>query len=228
MQTCSLHTEIIKTHSRFKHCITLFSFSASLIGLTGLLFISKLTSLIIYPKYLFVLSLTMGFPLIFHNRWPPILKPIQPYYWLTFLGFFLPFQFSLLLLLNQNQICLHLATLMSFTILVLLIKTVFIAPISLSGILISYIIYYFLYDGKLENNNIIITIYSIFIITLFIGIIEFQRQKHQEKKFNHLNSISGTIAHELRTPIASILLGLEALRKYPINKNWFCRICEIL
>lgn len=61
------------------------------------------------------------------------------------------------------------------------------------------------------DNSVIITTFSCFIIVLFIGALEFHRKKYQEKKMEHFKLISGSIAHELRTPLSSTLLGLNSL-----------------
>jgi signal transduction histidine kinase len=64
----------------------------------------------------------------------------------------------------------------------------------------------------LFESNTIITTFTSFIIVCLIGIIEFQKKKHQERTINHLKLVSGSIAHELRTPLSSILLGLSSLK----------------
>lgn len=211
MNKHSLHTEIVKNHLQFRHCFFWFSTAIFLFS-SALLYLNlKLEFSLISTNCFFILSFCLIVPLMFHNYWPKSISFMQPYYWITALSYVLPFQFSLLLLFNQNIIIFHLLALMSFIALILLVNTLFVAPISIISIMTAYITYCLITKNTSIDNNLIVTTFSCLIIGLFICVLEWHRKKYVEKQMEHWKLISGSIAHELRTPLSSTLIGLDTL-----------------
>lgn len=212
----SLHTEIKKNHLQFQYCISLIS--TLFFFLFSIFLLINLNLKPYIPNYFLVIGLCLTIPLFFHNHWPKPINFILPYYWLIALCYFFPFQFSILLLFNQNVLFLHLAILIALVIMILLVNLLFIFPLIMIGILASYSTFCLTTGITALEDSIIITTLTACIIGFLMSAIEFYKQKHQERKLDQLKLLSGAIAHELRTPLASIVLGLNSLQsKYLIK-----------
>lgn len=153
-------------------------------------------------------------PLLFKNYWPANLKVYFPYYWYFTLLYMLPFFFTFMFLKN-NGAPIWQANMIQL-ILLLILVTDWLSFILLMGIgsILGFIAYYFT-TPIVNTVQLYGTGYVAFFISVIIcAIFSRNKQRLENEKLQTLQSISSTIAHELRTPLATLHFDANNLNKY--------------
>lgn len=153
--------------------------------------------------------------LLLHKYWPTWLRSWLPLYWYFTLAFCLPFFFFYMLFQNgESAPWLMAANCVIFWLLFLVPFTDYVILL-LSGIIIAYIAYALPQNSLLDINflkwwGIWAQILGSFIVGFFAKRkFSLDKEKLQSTKF-----LAETIAHELRTPLASIKGGADGLKFY--------------
>lgn len=166
-------------------------------------------------------------PLVVHHRWPRNLKKYLPLYWHGVILYSLPFFGTYMLL--QSNVSLEWLTNISIALLlfILLVDWLSAIIITLLGVLIGVLVYAlthsfadFYIKSIASDFNLVFNQYSCIII---FGIF-FSRHKEIVKlkeRIHSMESLAATIAHELRTPLASLSMVGESMKKcLSIIEKW--------
>ncbi len=156
--------------------------------------------------------------LIFRNYWPKKFRSFLDLYWYFTLLLGLPFFFTFMMLENNasNAWLLNLLTVLFFVIFVIDWLSA-ICLFSIGGFL-GWFVYYFSSDHPfvyalepISYKDFI----GAYIVTIVLGIL-FSRNKQlsEKERLQTLKSLSGSIAHELRTPLSAIQLGIQSAQEY--------------
>lgn len=170
-------------------------------------------------------------PLLLHAQWPRKAKFYLPLYWHMSLLYCIPFFAAIMLLRNGLSIEWLLNMLLGLFLFVLLVDWLtFLIILSLGALL--GIIYYTFTDGSVDitslNSQISTStslILYLYIYTFIIGaLFARNREKINEVKLEALKSLAYSIAHEMRTPLASIAAGASNLSKFlPIYEEGYLK-----
>ncbi|MCI5055148.1 MAG: HAMP domain-containing histidine kinase [Flavobacteriales bacterium] len=157
-------------------------------------------------------------PLIYINYWPEPLKLLRSYYWSFVVTFCLPFFFSYMTLRNDISIVWLLNLMLAiFLSLILLDLSSWLISMFI-GFIGAYVGYVFLAGidliykpGTLDLTSGLAT----FIAAIGVaGILLYYKEKSEKEKMMIVRSISDNIAHELRTPLASIKMSVSGIKNY--------------
>lgn len=180
------------------------------------------------PLYLRSFASILCFLLLLKDHWPKTLQQFLPTYWYFTLLYCLPFLTSFLLLLNQGSTHWLMNLVLAIFLLVLLVDWIsFILLLSL-GISLALILDWLADDSiklVLEMHNVHLALYMYF-FSILIGLI-FSRNKARinAERSSAIEGLSASIAHEIRTPLSSLRMNVELLRKYlPILLNSYDKL----
>ncbi len=178
--------------------------------------------------YLRIIAVVLCIPLIFINHWPEKLKKYIALYWYFTLLYCLPFLFTFFLLKNNFSYVWVLNTMTVIVLSVLLLDSVALIIILFLGVLAGWLAFTItstpIKSFPYDTFTVIITYFS----AILFGIIFSHRKKViQTEKLRTINTVAESIAHELRTPLRTILSGAEGLEiffpklieTYAIAKN---------
>jgi signal transduction histidine kinase len=181
--------------------------------------------------WLRILACFICIPILFHTRWSAKLKCYLPLYWHFSLLYCIPFFATVMILRNNFSLEWMLNMLLGIFIFVLLVDWLtFLVLLSL-GVTLG-IIFYLCSGGSLEilyaNMNMdstgILIPYLYFYAILIGALFARNREKINEIKLQTLKSLAYSIAHEMRTPLASIAAGANNLSKFfPIYEEAYLK-----
>lgn len=161
-----------------------------------------------------LIACLISIPLLLEKWWPKAIRTLKPFYWVIAIIYLLPFWAFWMFLENQEMVIWEITLLISSIILIFLIPHILLFP----TILIGYFSAYLLYLNIVTLNPVItseilaILCMEILMIAYFI-FFEKKRERLMEENFDLLKTLGGSIAHELKTPIISIMYGIQGLKK---------------
>lgn len=153
--------------------------------------------------------------LLLKTYWPKILRPWLPVYWYFTLLFCLPFFFFFMLFMNGgNSIWMMSANTILFWLgfLVEPLSYLLILGFGISSAYLAFLLTQpdFVFDiGRWWG--VVLEFVASFIVASF-----FSRKKYQfdEKKLQAMQTLSGALAHEIRTPLAGIIANIQGVTNY--------------
>lgn len=159
----------------------------------------------------------LSFGLIMHDYWPSSVQRYIPLYWHLTLLYCLPFLSTFMLLDNGTATFWLYNIVLALFLLAALVDWVSFVILLLVGSSFAYGLFRFLRNDILtpfDSENIYLLIY-LYVFAAFIGVI-FSRRKEKilQEKLQTLKTMSASIAHEMRTPLATIAIGASNLQKY--------------
>lgn len=151
------------------------------------------------------------------SAWPVALKKWLPIYWYMTLCFTLPFFFIYLALVNGGD-TLWLMNLMSSVFFLYLLTDVISALLLLIvGALLAYGVFCFFHSAFVYHSEPV-TFLGVFITLasaiLIASLFSRNRDLITKQKLSVMSMVAGSIAHELRTPLASIKFAMEGLLRH--------------
>lgn len=153
-----------------------------------------------------LINALIGAPLLFYTYFTRTLKKYFPVYFFTALLFFLPFFFGFMLYKNEWNITWFISNLAALVLLILLIDDwSLIFLFSIAGYILAFLTVWLL-DG-----HVLFTyfrwMYAPTFLFLLIGvvIVSHRKQVAHQTKISVLQSLSASIAHEMRNPLNSII-----------------------
>lgn len=163
------------------------------------------------PLRLTAIGLCLGLTL--KNYWPSQIRFLLPLYWYITITYIMPFFFTFMLLKNNFSNIWVQNSMTALFFMILLLDWVGLFVLLFIGILIALIFYHLTtpYYPIHQNLGGIISAYLavIGVSTLFVH----NKNRIQQDKLQTLKALGGSIAHELRTPLRTISLSLESIKK---------------
>lgn len=164
-----------------------------------------------------LIASALCFFLIFSDYWPKALKRYLTIYWYFTLTYCLPFCF--IVLISEHYVHNHGLgfslpfLLLWLMILVDLLSFVVILTIgTLAGLIVSF---YMVPNGITQSYYIFLFLqYVIFISITFYFAYHQTRSKEVQDKTLAIKPVAANIAHEIRTPLASITAGASGIKQY--------------
>lgn len=155
----------------------------------------------------------LSIPLIFKKFLPKKLDAITNIYSIGAITYSLPFLFTYMYLVNPEKRIWEIAMLAAFIILASSIKHRNLWPMIFISCFLAIIARDLSFKELKLPQDMLIVSTAIFFVVLFISYINQRIEHENERKIKLTESIGGIIAHELRTPLASIKLGVSGIQK---------------
>lgn len=181
-------------------------------------FIEKYLTIKHYGDFaLHLIAILLCIPLILYRHWPRQWKPWLPLYWYATLCYCLPFFVTLLLLKEYNF---DTARALSMPLMLVWLMALVDARsfiILLAAGTIGALIFNFLTPPyRLELADYLFLLIEYFIIILVTLYLQYRREKFKElrDKTRAIRPIAAGLAHELRTPLASISAGATGIQQF--------------
>lgn len=152
--------------------------------------------------------------LTLNKYWPKKLQIWLPTYWYVTLLFCLPFFFSFMLLKNHAVDVWLMSTTIVLVLLMLLVDWLSFIILLTLGISFAWLSYHFTSVVPFKNDNFIGLLYqylgSLAVVLLFAR----NKEKSGKERLNAMSSVATSVAHELRTPLATLNIGAKNIKKY--------------
>lgn len=156
--------------------------------------------------------------LIFKDYWPNNLKKFLPFYWYATVTYCLPFFFTFMTLKNNGSTMWLMNCVSALFFLLLLFDVLSVSIILIIGVSFGILFYslttltpFVLHPGLIDLSGVIATFIAAFIIG---GIFAHNRERIQKEKLETMQTLAFDIAHELRTPLATINATAEGTMAY--------------
>ncbi|HXW53834.1 MAG TPA: HAMP domain-containing sensor histidine kinase, partial [Myxococcota bacterium] len=163
------------------------------------------------------LAASFCFLLIVHEYWPVKLQPWLPCFWHATLLYCLPFYATFMLLDNGCTKFWLGNSVLALFLLAAIVDWLSFTALLLLGAFLGYGSFLLVGHGHtapLDYETIYSTVY-LYAFAVIIGILFSRRnEKITQEKLSILQNMSASIAHEIRTPLASILINSQHLKKY--------------
>lgn len=168
------------------------------------------------PLSLRIIAAALCVPLILHKQWPRILQQFLPLYWYITVLYCLPFFGSYTLFMNHISNAWLMNMVLGIFLFILLVDWLMFILLLSIGCALGWLAFA-LHHGELQGfstQTLALAIYM-YIFAIAIGVF-FSRSKEKlaEEKIKAAILLAGSIAHELRTPLATIKVGAGGVQKY--------------
>lgn len=170
----------------------------------------------IYNPLLFrIIAFALCFPLMFYKRWPDSLKKYLPLYWCLVILYCIPFFETYIWLMEESTTWKVNLTLALF-LFVMLVDWLLFIVLLIVGVTGALALYYFTAQSiHFIDKEMLSLLCYMYIVTIFISaVFTRNREKMAYEKLQSIRKVALNIAHELRTPLAAINLGVDGIRDY--------------
>lgn len=161
-----------------------------------------------------MLGSVLCFFLMIKDYWPGKYRRYLPIYWYCTILYSLPFFFSFFLFKSYFSDVSVMSMLMATFLLVLLVDWVGLTVLSFLGFLLAWI------GFALTEQTFVIPAFDIqylivYLFTIIAGsVFNYKTALLQQEKLQGMSAASGSIAHELRTPLLGIKSGASGLKRF--------------
>ena len=154
--------------------------------------------------------------LALNKYWPPKIKKYLPIYWYLTLTYCLPFFFTFMTIKNLYSPIWVTNCMLALYFLMLLVDFKSFIILFFIGTCVGILTAYFPYPPNLEGIHVDYFGISItFLVSLVIGgMFAHNREKMEQTKLEIVRSLGASIAHELRTPLLAIQMGVSGTKEY--------------
>lgn len=170
--------------------------------------------------YLRAIAILLSGTLIFLPDLFLTLRKFKPLYWRITLIYTLPFLTNYILLENELSVGWLIQVILSSVVLMFLVKWKDYVLYTFLGTFFAWILFWYVDPTLLRSLNLaslMIVLYA-YVICLFISFIFISaRERSEREKIETIQALSGSIAHEIGTPLSSIQLYTSTLSKYLPN-----------
>lgn len=160
-----------------------------------------------------ILIAIVSIPWVFYHHLPCWFKSFYPIYFILSCWLMIPFFFSFMLLKNEWSLVWTMSNMAALFLLILLINDWLVVSLLTTSayLLASFLV--FLLDGNIGYTNFQYEYIPIFLFGI-VGSIIFSHKKNiaNQTRILLLHSLSGSIAHEMRNPLNSIINAIESLQ----------------
>ena len=160
-----------------------------------------------------VLIAFLSIPWVFYHRLPSWFKSFFPIYLIISCWFMIPFFFSFMLLKNEWSMVWTMSTFAGLFLLILLINDwLLVTLLTLSAYAFATLVVFFL-DGTNGYGNFQLEYIPIILFGI-VGSIIFSHKKNiaQKTKISLLHSLGGSVAHEMRNPLNTIINAMGSVQ----------------
>ena len=156
-------------------------------------------------------------PLILKNHWPLKLRAYLPLYWYITLLYCLPFFGAFMLFKNHMSMSWLMNNVIGMFLFILLVDWLGFVVLLGLGMGLGWLCFWFTSSNELayiDHTGVSLAIY-LYVFSIVIGAI-FSRSKEKLYlgRVEAMTTIGSSIAHELRTPLASIDGGIAGAKRY--------------
>ena len=159
------------------------------------------------------LTAILSIPWVFYHRLPYWFRSFFPIYLIISCWVMIPFFFSFMLLKNEWSLVWTMSNMAGLFLLIILINDwLVVSLLTISAYLFATVVVFFL-DGSIGYKNFQFEYIPIFLFGI-VGSIIFSHKKNiaSQTKISLLHSLSGSIAHEMRNPLNSIINAIGSLQ----------------
>lgn len=161
-----------------------------------------------------IIATWLGIFLVVNKYWPIKLKPFLPFYWYFTILFCLPFSNTFIFLTVQQSPLWFMNTVTALFVLALLVEWIPFLIILVIGIVTALLVFYLCY-GYILTNPIKLEAIVYYVPIIFAGLFFItKRNQIQNAKVDIAKMLGSNLAHDLRTPLASIRLAAQATSHY--------------
>jgi signal transduction histidine kinase len=151
-------------------------------------------------------------PILFKEKWHARLQKIFPYYWYFCITYALPFFFTFMTLKTDASPVWVESSLVALFVMFFLLDWFMLLLLSLLGGLLASLIFLISTENALEQLHNFHHI-PIFLFAVLIGIVSnYESEKIRIEQEIAMLATAGSIAHELRTPLAAIRSGTTGIK----------------
>lgn len=187
-----------------------FFFFAGLLLLVTL----RMSFLVVHNIPILIGAVMLTLPLSLKQWWPGQYQKYLGWYFLVVLGYTLPFFFAFSLFENPQSFVLHVGFLVSMFFLGLLVDWIILGLMSFWCMTMAFFVYRLVTSvPQIPQHYVSLVIISL-IFVIYCAIFKEKNELVQQEKILTMKLLSGSIAHELRTPLASITSIARGTRKF--------------
>ncbi|MEM1244522.1 MAG: HAMP domain-containing sensor histidine kinase [Pseudomonadota bacterium] len=152
--------------------------------------------------------------LMLHSFWPKRWLKYLPVWWYITILYCLPFFFFFIMLKNNAAVVPSMAMLIAIFLMILLVDWISLLVMLTSGMLFGALAYY-LSTPQPIIPEMLWTYFGVFAFAIVAGaVFNYKTALLHQHRLEGMASVTGNIAHELRTPLLGIKGGIEGLRHY--------------
>ncbi|MBO8092072.1 MAG: response regulator [Prosthecochloris sp.] len=176
----------------------------------------------IFPQPYESIGLRMGsavsfVPLLFYKRYPGTFKPWLNLYWYLWLTFTFPFIFTYLMLMNDfSGLWLVAETVMLFVFIIFIPNFLLMMILLTGGIWTAYMVFVTTTGSTLASSTNIVEYFISIPIAILLGLVLSYTNKKgamAQERNRVLQSLAGSIAHEMRNPLGQVRQCLNSIQK---------------
>ena len=156
-------------------------------------------------------------PLALKNYWPKHLVNFLPAYWYLTILYCLPFFGSYMLLKNHLSTDWLMNAVLGILLLVLIVDWLSFTLLLSMGMGMAWIVYNITEPNTFYNiahDNISLAINMYLFVIIIVAFFSHRKFYNHKEKLKGMMAVGASIAHELRTPLASIDAGITGAKKY--------------
>lgn len=168
-----------------------------------------------FPLLYCLIGGLLGFWLIIQKRWFPNLSfQMRCIFTIISMGFVIPYEWGMLLFLNSDNLLIHMLVLGVLALYSNIITLFWLFPtIILNGLLV-FISLLFLNVHLVLSTQMATTLCGGVVIMFILSGFDYRRRHAEEAYSNQLKLLAGGIAHEVTTPVSSILSVVRGIERY--------------
>ncbi len=167
--------------------------------------------------FLRLIATLLCFALVLHKLWPRALASYLPLYWYVTLCYCLPFFFTYMLLKNKFGYLWFANTVVILFCLMLLVDWLSFIILQIIGVILAIVFYgitspiFIPHDANIDYKGMAIT----YVVSIVVGIVFAHNREILEKtKLMTMSMLGKVVAHELRTPLATINVSSENINNF--------------
>lgn len=170
---------------------------------------------VISPVIIRTISVVLSFLLVISDAWWEILKPYLPVFWHFTIMFCLPFQVIFMICVDGlNSFWITNANIAILLGLILLDFKSFLTIYSIGivlGLSLAYLTGFGFPNFEIPEYLSYESIYMLAFTLVIVGIFSHDLRENYDLQMKALRALAGYVAHEVRTPLATIVLTLDRL-----------------
>lgn len=171
---------------------------------------------VVSPVIIRTVAVILSFLLVISDAWWEIFKPYLPLFWHFTIMFCLPFQVAFMIYVDGlNSFWITNANIAILSGLILLDFRSFLTIYSIGivlGLSIAYMVGFSFSNFKIPEYLSYESIYMLAFTLVIVGIFSHNLRESYDLQMKSMRALAGYVAHEIHTPLATIILTLDSLK----------------